>query len=123
MNNIVKILNTELEFDFNDADDMERFEKAYGKAEKLLNEYKTNGKKASEAIRDNCKIIFDCFDEIFGEGASKKIFGEKTNLKSCTIAFEDLIKGKLEQDKEFENEITNIKNKYSPNRAARRSKK
>ncbi len=123
MNNTIKILNTELEFNFSDADDMERFEKAHVKAEKLLNEYETDGKKASEAIREYCKIVFNCFDEIFGDGTAKKIFGEKTNLNSCIEAFKDLIKAKIDQEKEFENEITNIKNKYSPNRAVRRTKK
>jgi len=120
---MIKIRNVELDFDFNDADDMEKLENAIEKTQKDLNNIKTDGKKASEIIRETCKSIFDCFNKVFGDGTDKKIFGEKTNLNTCKEAFEDLINARLEQETQFTEEMNNIEKKYSPNRATRRSKK
>lgn len=119
----MKIRNVELEFDFNDADDMEKLENAVEKTQKELNNISVDGKKASEVIRETCKVIFNCFNEIFGEGTDKKVFGEKTNFNICKEAFEDLVNARIEQEKEFTEEMNNIEKKYSPNRAIRRAKK
>lgn len=123
MNNIIKIRNVELEFDFNDADDMEKFENAIEKAQQDLNNVKTEGNKTSVVIRESCKVIFDCFNKIFGDGTDKKVFGNKTNLNICIEAFKDLIEARIEQENQFTEEINNIEKKYSPNRATRRAKK
>ena len=119
----MKIRNVELEFDFNDADDMERLENAIEKTQKNLNELKTDNKKTSEVIRETCKSVFNCFNEIFGENTDKKIFGNKTNLNVSMEAFKDLIEARVNQENEFAEEINNIEKKYSPNRATRRAKK
>lgn len=118
----MKILNTELEFDFLDADDMERLEKAVDETSKKLNNINTD-RKTSEIIRESCEVIFDCFNTIFGENSDKRIFGEKRNFNVCIKAFKDLVKAKEEQEKAFEKEVADIEEKYSPNRATRRAKK
>jgi len=119
----MKIRNVELEFDFNDADDMERLENAIEKTQKALENISVENKKASEVIRETCKNIFDCFNEIFGENTDKKVFGNKTNFNVCKEAFEDLINARIEQETQFSEEMSNIEKKYSPNRATRRTKK
>ena len=60
----MKISNVELEFDFNDADDMEKLENAIEKTQKNLNELKTDNKKTSEVIRETCKSVFNCLTGI-----------------------------------------------------------
>lgn len=119
----MKVLNTEIEFNFNDADDMERLENAIDKTTAKLNNIKTEGKRTSEVIRESCKIIFDCFNSAFGEGTDKKVFGTKTNLDTCIKAFDDLCNARQEQENALEEEVKNIENKYNPNRATRRTKK
>lgn len=119
----MKIRDVKLEFDFNDADDMERLENAIENTKKGLENISVEGKKASEVIRETCKNIFDCFNEVFGEGTDKKIFGSKTNFNICKEAFEDLVKARIEQETQFAQEMSNIEKKYSPNRATRRAKK
>ncbi len=123
MNNIIKINNVELEFDFNDADDMEKLENAIEKTQKGIENISIDAKRTSEVIRETCKCIFDCFNDIFGNDTDKKIFGDKTNLNICKEAFEDLINARIEQEKEFSEEMSNSEKKYSPNRATRRAKK
>ena len=70
----MKVLNVELNFDFADADDLERFEKEYPETEKRLQEIKWDNAKASETIRSFCKVIFEFFDKLFGEGTAEKVF-------------------------------------------------
>lgn len=120
----MKILNTELkDVDFNDADDLEKFENAIADTKKVLEDIKPDGKKASEVIRESCNAIFDCFNTIFGEGTAKKVFGERTSIKICIDAFNDLKAEKTKQDQELDNMVKNLNSEYSPNRATRRAKK
>ncbi len=115
-----KILNTELEIDFYDADMMEKIEESFANTQKNIEKYKkSQDLKSSEIIRKTCKIIFEFFNTIFGEGTDKKIFGNRTNLRICMQAFDEFVKIKKQQDEELEE----ISKKYSPNRATRRTKK
>lgn len=75
--------------------------------------------KGSEIIRNQCQIIFDCFNELFGEGTDKKVFGEKVNVITCLKAFEQLI----EETNKQSSKLKELQLKYSPNRVKRRSKK
>lgn len=77
-----------------------------------------DSKSLSDGIRFQCNLIFDFFNTVFGEGADKKIFGNKVNLMTCVKSFEEVVLRMNEQKKEIEK----LSNKYSPNRAARRSK-
>lgn len=119
----MKILNTELEFDFTDADDMQKLEEAVEKTQNKLNNINEKGRKTSEVIREVCNYIFDCFNLIFGEGTDKKIFGTKVSFDSCVKAFCDLKKARFEQESKLSDEINKVNSMYSPNRATRRAKK
>ncbi|MBD7912015.1 MULTISPECIES: DUF6673 family protein [Clostridium] len=105
------------ELDIFDANTMERYEKAMDKVVKSTQEYKEL--KGSEIVRKECEVIFKCFNELFGEGTDKKIFGDKINIITCLKAFEELV----EQINSKQDELEKLTSKYSPNRAKRRSKK
>lgn len=116
----MKILNKEYEIDFYDADIMEKIETGIEKVDAVVKQNKTvENQKTSIIIRKVCNTIFNFFDDVFGEGASKDIFGSKTSLTLCIKAYEDFINEKIKQDEAIEN----ISKKYSPNRATRRAKK
>lgn len=72
-----------------------------------------------ESIRLQCNAIFKIFNDLFGEGTDKKIFGDKVNLMTCLKAFEELVT----QVNSSNGEVEKMAAKYSPNRAARRNKK
>jgi hypothetical protein len=57
-NILMKIFNIEVNFDFADADDLERFEKEYPETQKKLETIKWNDSKASETVRAFCKVIW-----------------------------------------------------------------
>lgn len=114
----MKINGVELEdLDIYDVEVAEKYESGLKKIKEMSND--VNDKSLSETIRIQCNHIFDFFNTLFGEGTDKKVFGNKVNLVTCIKAFEELILQVNEQKKELEK----ISNKYSPNRAARRSKK
>ena len=126
----MKILDKEIEFDFFDAEQMERYEKESEIAQKELNSLDINKMKQSELINKTCETIEKCFDNVFGEGTSKKIFEGKKNFRLCVKAFKDLVKAKKEQVneidndiKDFQKELQEINAEYKPNRATRRAKK
>lgn len=106
------------DLDIYDADVVERYENTLAEVEKKTKESE-KATKVSESIRQQCNIIFDCFNSLFGADTDVKIFGGKTNLLVCLKAFEELITQVNEQRGELEKML----NKYSPNRATRRTKK
>lgn len=112
----MKINEADIEFDVLDADTMEKYETALTFLEKRMDEEKDKEHtKVSDAIRSQCHIIFDFFNMIFGEGADRKIFGGKTNLKICYEAVETINAEAQRQRIQFEQLIE----KYSPKRLER----
>ena len=115
---MLKINDVELELDLMDADMAEKYEKAYRKMQRDVANIPKNLSLA-DSIRKQCQLIFTFFDEVFREGTSKNIFGNRTNLRECIKAVETLI-DHVNKDVEESNKIIN---KYSPNRVARRDSK
>ena len=115
---MLKINDVELELDLMDADMAEKYEKAYRKMQRDVENIPKNLSLA-DSIRKQCQLIFTFFDEVFREGTSKKIFGNRTNLRECIKAVETLI-DYVNKDVEESNKIIN---KYSPNRVERRNSK
>jgi len=111
------INGVELEdIDVLDADESEKFENAIEKVKKIES---IECSKNSEAIRMICNAIFQCFNDIFGEGTDKKVFGNKVNLMICIEAFEQLIETFNKSNEKAEKFFS----KYSSNRVQRRTKK
>jgi hypothetical protein len=107
------------ELDIFDADTSEKYEKVIDKVLKESQEVK--GLKLSVVIRKQCNSVFDCFNELFGKGTDKKIFGEKVNLLTCLKAFDELKDGISNQIEQSEKELDTISSKYTSNRAKRRA--
>lgn len=115
----MKIRNIEVDFNFLDADDIERFEKEAKKVQEECEKKKNTKMSISEAIRGECNIINNFFDKVFGEGISLKMFNGKSNLEDHIKAFEDIVKEKIEKQKDLQNTF----DRYQPNREQRRYNK
>ena len=109
------INDVSFDIDFTDADFIEKIEtgskKVYEETEKLKNIDYT----LAEGIRQECKILKDFIDYVFGEGTSKEWFGEKDSLHLILQAFTDIIN---ERDKQIK-VIDELASKYSPERVQR----
>ena len=79
------------DIDVADALEMERFETANDNVLNKMKQLVTNGKRRSELIRAQCTAVFEFFEEVFGDGTAKKVFGESVNLTTCINAYEGVI--------------------------------
>lgn len=86
------INNVELpDIDVSDALVMENYEAAHDKVAEKMNNLDVNGKRRSELIRIQCEAVFEFFEDVFGEGTAKKVFGESVNLTACLNAYEAVV--------------------------------
>lgn len=86
------INNVELpDIDVSDALVMENYEAAHDKVAEKMNNLDVNGKRRSELIRIQCEAVFEFFEDVFGEGTAKKVFGESVNLTTCLNAYEAVV--------------------------------
>ncbi len=115
----MKIRDVEVDFDFLDADNVERLEKEAEKVSKKIENEELKQMGYAETIREECNIIEKFFDGVFGEGTSEKLFKGKKNLKDHITVFDDVINAKIEKQKDLENTYK----RYQPNREQRRNNK
>lgn len=114
----MKINGVDLEdIDILDLEVAEKWEQALKSVEGI--EEKVKGMTVAESVRTQCNAVFNVFNELFGEGTDKKIFGDRVNLMMCLKAFEELIIAVNSKNEEVEK----LSKKYSPNRVQRRVKK
>lgn len=123
---MLKINNIELKMDILDADFSERveieMEKVVEESKRSDSRFKQGGIKRSQYLKQQCKIIFDFFDNIWGKGTHEKIFEERLNLKECVHAFERFVNAYKEENEKEAKEMQELTAKYSPNRVQRRNK-
>lgn len=97
----MKINNVEIEdLDLMDADVAEKFEKATNDLQEKEKLQDFTDKGLAEIIRIQCTLIFDFFNDVWGEGTDKKIFGNKTNYRICEKAFKDVVEYAMKQKNE-----------------------
>ena len=111
----MKINDVELDIDFTDADILEKIESGSKIVYEKTKELKGKEYQLAEGIRQECKILKEFLDYVFGEGTSQKLFGNKDSLHLCLKAFEDIINEKEKQVKS----INDLVSKYSPDRVQR----
>ena len=104
-----------IDVDFTDADLIEKIEEGSKKVYEQTEKVKKEKYQLAEGIRQECKILKDFLDYVFGEGTSKEFFGDKDSLHLCMKAFEDIINEKEKQIKT----INDLVSKYSPDRVQR----
>ena len=112
----MNIRGIEVEFDFLDADDVERFEKEASEVKRLCQERGQVEMSGFQMIREECQIINNFFDNVFGEGVSEKMFKGKNNLGEHIKAFEDIVNEKIKRQQGLQNTMA----RYQPNRETRR---
>jgi len=113
----VTIYGEEFDIDFLDADEMERAENACQNVLDKIKSENFDGMSQSQLIRAQCQIVFDFFDEVLGAGAHERIFKGKCNLPMALNAYDVFLTAKNNSV----NELSAIRDKYSPSRAQRRT--
>lgn len=119
----MKLGNIEVDFSFTDADDIAKLEKGIALVKTKNDEFKNKNLSLSEAIKNECKVLDDFFDTVFGEGISNKLFKGKMDLKEHSDLFIMICEEKIKQTRGMQNVYDNLKSKYMPNREQRRNNK
>ena len=114
--------NIEFEVDLQDADFAEKYEKAFermGQDEKKVQKAGTN----SELIRGYCSLFHNLFDDIYGEGTSKRLFEGKVNAGMCDVAYSSFIEACKRCNDEAVQRRGQLISRYEPqqNRQQRRN--
>ena len=113
----IVVLGKELEYDFFDADLLEKYEKENLRVKERIQEpTQYDGKTTADSLRIQCGIVNDFFDEVFGNGTSEELFGGKNNIKDHMEAFASVAGAAMSCN----GELKALTEKYSPNRAERR---
>lgn len=107
----------ELEFDFFDADELERYTEENKKVGDEFDSLDYSAMSNADALRAQCRIIDTFFDRLFGEGTAEKLFHGKSNIKDHLEAFAEITNHALTSDAE----LKSISNRYTLNRAQRRA--
>jgi len=115
----MKIKNIEVEFDFLDADNVEKLENAYKKVLEETEKHQEEELSMSQEIRIECQIINEFLDSVFGEGVSEKLFNGKMSLKDHTEVFQDILNEKIKYSRDLEA----VYQRYKPNREERRKRR
>lgn len=106
----MKILETEIGFDFCEVDNVARYEKALEVYMEKLKGVRDFKGKESEGFSKLCDIVYEFFDNLVGKGTSGNIFGVKKNYAECLEAMGQVIKAK-EGSVQV---VTDMINKYIP---------
>lgn len=80
----------------------------------------SSGKTRAQIMREQCTAIFNFFDNMFGDGTSKKVFGEKVNLITCVEAYEQAL---TEIDRLDAEQASKLREKYTAKYALQNKKK
>ena len=112
----MKIKNIEIDFNFLDADNVEKFESEAKKVVEKTQNNKSKEMQYSEAIRFECNIVEEFIDNVFGTGISEKLFEGKKDLLEHIQIFQEIVDEKNKKQAELQS----IYNRYAPNREHRR---
>ena len=116
----------ELELNIFEATQAESFERAN---ERVLEEKdKVNDVAGlSEKIKLYCDIVYDFFDDVFGDGTADSIFKGRQDMLECLEAYTDVVEYANSNNGKADELIARIKNQSTPqpelNRQQRRAQR
>lgn len=102
-----KIGKAAFSYNFADANNVEKYEKALQSISAILQIPQT-GRPLSTYIRDICTGIMNAFNELLGKGAARQIFGDTCDILKCSEALAQLVEAQREADKVISGEMLKV---------------
>lgn len=103
-----KIGNANLSYNFSDSNKAEDYETAV-KTVSVIMQNVPKDVPISGQIRYICGGIFNMFDDLFGAGTAKKIFGESCDVVQSTQALAQLVEAYRAADNEIAEEMLKLR--------------
>ncbi|MDR1801894.1 MAG: hypothetical protein LBQ95_08670 [Lachnospiraceae bacterium] len=99
------------DFDISDEETSKKFAKASLNAQRKFENYdkECGGKPDYVSIKFQCNIIRAFLCEVLGEGADKKILGEKNNLIAVMDTYEKIVLDALQKRNEMLNKARKLR--------------
>lgn len=119
-NTIWSINGLELEMDLDDAETLEKYEKAFTEMDNQEKEFPKDG-KTSEIVRRYCDLYYRLFENLFGKDNADKIVQKKYHMGQWEEVYASFLKFASLQMNAI-NARRNAIIQPTKNRAARRSK-
>ena len=119
-NTIWSINGLELEMDLDDAETLEKYEKAFTEMDNQEKEFPKDG-KTSEIVRRYCDLYYRLFENLFGKDDADKIVQKKYHMGQWEEVYASFLKFASLQMNAI-NARRNAIIQPTKNRAARRSK-
>lgn len=119
---VFKFGDFEADIDASDYEFMRKYEEMVEKVHDSEKKSKKDG-MYSEAIEEQCSIIFSFFDGIFGAGTAELMFGDTKKVRLCNEAIGIFNDAVFSDASALVDEINETVAKYSGNRAQRRKTK
>lgn len=110
-----KYNDVELEVDMEDVEFQEKYENAFAKMADSEEKLQKTG-TMSELTRGYCQMFYDFFDDIFGEGTSKRLMGEKLHSGRCEECYNSFVYLCKEQINEINRKRAASFKKFVPKR-------
>ena len=115
------INGVELEFDATDVAFMRKVKQANKQLDKQEKKAALE-KDEINIVETVCLAVFDYFDEIFGQGTAKKIFGDRVSLALCLDVMETFKSEQEEQSNQIKERINKVTEKYKPHKQYKKHK-
>lgn len=116
----IVINGVELSLNLLDADVMEKYESEISRVvEEVQDPSSYEGMTLSQAMRQECRMIDEFFDRLFGDGTSAKAFNGSSDLRARLEGFGIV----SNMSKTINSEVQEIKSKYSAERLANREQR
>lgn len=119
-NTVWSINGLELEMDLDDAETLEKYEKAFTEMDNQEKEFPKDG-KTSEIVRRYCDLYYRLFENLFGKDDADKIVQKKYHMGQWEEVYASFLKFASLQMNAI-NARRNAIIQPTKNRAARRSK-
>lgn len=111
------INGVELELNIFEANQAEMFEDAN---KRVLEEIRKviNASTGSESIKLFCDVVYDFFDDVFGEGTGDQVFEGRLDMLECLEAYTEVIEYSKEGNKKANELLGRIQKHSSPTKIA-----
>lgn len=103
--------NVSLDIDMGDVEFQEKYEKAFQKMEVSEKELQKDG-MLSGITRRYCLLFWDLFDDLFGTGTAKQLFGGKMNTRLCEDCYDSFLAFCKKQTQEINSKRASQFSKY-----------
>ena len=118
--NKFKVNSVELEYDILDLDEMERY---YDVTDRITEELQraAENERPVDRLRRICQSALEGFDELFGAGTAREIFGDRTRVDDIMLGYTAMVNAMNDAMSAGTAEINAAMQAAPRNRAARRA--